>query len=395
MILSQMGISLGPLTDQSLIDKACSKTGLFDFGSDFSPDPLRLLLDACEREAHLTLVGRLAARHNILRLLANRLRLVENFKHFPAIAREDIRHPIFIIGLPRTGSTFLHNLLAQDPNNRAPLTWEVLSPSPPLDHLHANGDPHIARTEKLLQRFDWLAPRFKSIHAMGATLPIECVAIMGHAFISQQFQTTWHIPSYKKLIEDGDTRPAYTFHRWFLQYLQWRSPPRQWILKAPAHIFSLEDLLSVYPDALFLHTHRDPLKVMGSVASLGTVLRRAFSDQVDPQTIGVEVLQQWTKGIQRAINVREKEETVQNRFLDVYYQDLVGDPMRTIQRIYSHYHLELTEQAKAEMRRYLRKERRNNDIHRYSLASFGLTPEMVNVHFQTYTKRFHINPEPA
>lgn len=395
-ILRNMGIPLGHLTEDVLLERACSKTGLCDFGGDFSSEPLRLLLDACEKEAHLNLVGRLAARYNILRLLVNQLHLVEDGKRFPSIAREVIHRPIFIVGLPRTGSTFLHNLLAQDPNNRTPLTWEVLFPSPPPSYLPAKEDPRIAKTGKLLQQFDWLAPRFKHIHAMEATLPTECVAIMSHTFISHQFHTTWHVPSYQKWIEDGDARPAYAFHRWFLQHLQWQSPPRQWILKAPPHIFSLDDLLSVYPDALILHTHRDPLKVIGSVASLGTVLRSAFSDHVDPQAIGIEVMKQWTKAIQRAMNVRKKKETEQNRFLDVYYQDLVGNPMRTIQRIYSHCHLELTEQATTRMQGFLRKERsHNHSIHRYSLAPFGLTSEMVSAHFQMYTKRFHIEPEPV
>jgi len=395
-MLRQIGLPLGRLNEQALLDEACRQTGLSDFGDDSFRKSFQILFDAYQTEARLTLIGCLAVRYDTLRLLTNRLQLVEDRKRYPEIARQKIRKPLFIVGLPRTGSTLLHNLLAQDPDNRVPLTWEVMYPSPPPDRLAFKNDPRITKTEKVLRQFDRLLPEFKAIHPMGAQLPMECVAIMSYTFLSSQFQSTYHVPSYQKWLHAGDFQPVYTFHRNFLQHLQWRSPGVRWVLKAPAHIFALESLFAVYPDARIIQTHRNPLEVIGSVASLDVVLRGAFSNAIDYKTIGMEALKQWADAAQQAMHVRERAGTRCDRFLDIYYRDLVREPISTVQRIYQYFDLPFTRQAKDGMEKFLKENPKDkHGSHSYSLPQFGLSAELVTSYFNEYMNHFNLGPEPS
>jgi len=392
-ILQRVGLPLVCLDEQELIETACRTTGRRDFGDGSFREPLRILLRAYETEARLNLVGRLAARHDTLRLLANRLRLVADRQRHPDIAAQEIRRPLFIVGLPRTGSTLLHHLLAQDPANRVPVTWEVLFPSPPPERDSYAEDPRIAVAQRWLSRFDRLAPSFKSIHPTHARWPIECMAILSHTFASPQFQSMYAVPSYQRWLSYKDLRPVYAFHRRFLQHLQWRCPAERWVLKAPSHLFALDALLATYPDARIIQTHRDPHAVVASVASLDVVLRRVFSHRVTPHEIGREALQQWASAVERAMQIRARPDGAPGRFLDVYYTDLVRDPIATVRRIYAQCGLRLTDEVEARLRRFLAAHPKDqHGVHRYSLAQFGLRPEEVARRFQAYLARF--NPEP-
>jgi Sulfotransferase family len=392
--LRRAGLPLVQLDEQKLLDTACRETGLRNFGDGSFHEHLGVLLKAYETEAKLTLIGRLAARRDTLRLLTNRLRLVEDRKQHPAIAQQDIRQPWFIVGLPRTGSTLLHNLLAQDPANRVPLCWEVMFPSPPPALASLAGDPRIASTQKLLDRFDRLAPHFKIVHPMSASSPLECVSIMSHTFVSPQFQIMYSVPSYRRWLTDQDWRPVYEFHRQFLQHLQWRCPAERWVLKAPSHLFALDALLAVYPDALIIQTHRHPLQVVASVASMDTVLRRVFSHRVNLKETGTEALQQWAYGVERAMQVRNSDHAAPGRYFDAYYTDLVREPIAMVQRIYAHFGFRFTHQLETRMRRFL-VEHPNDQygVHRYSPAQFGLSIEAVATAFRPYLARFQPEPE--
>jgi hypothetical protein len=257
-MLNRLGLRLVSLDEQHLLDAARRATGLDDFGDADFREPLRRLLDALESEADLTLLGRIAAHRDLHGLLTNRLWLVEDRKQNPGIAAERIVAPIFIVGLPRTGSTALHHLLAQDPDTRAAQAWEVMYPSPPPTRATYETDPRIARAAGQLRWLDWLAPDFKTIHPVGARLPLECIAIMSASFLAARFQTTYNVPSYEAWLATQDMRPAYAFHRRFLQHLQWRAPGARWVLKAPSHVFAFDALLDTYPDARILQTTATP-----------------------------------------------------------------------------------------------------------------------------------------
>lgn len=393
--LTRTGLPLVSLDPEVLLDKACRKTGLSDFGDDFFCEPLRILLRSCEDEARLTLIGRRALWTDTLRFLTNRLRLVEDRKRYPSIATEPLRQPIFIVGLPRTGSTLLHNLLAQDPRNRVPWTWEVMFPSPPPEHGTRADDPRVLETASLLRWFDRLAPDFEAIHPMDATFPTECVGILGHTFASFHFRNMYHIPSYQHWLDQCDLRPAYDFHRRFLQHLQWRDPAERWVLKAPPHLFALKAIFETYPDAHIIQTHRHPASVLASTASLDAATRSAFSDDVDWKRIGAENLAHFSSHLQRAMSVRQTPGQWQARILDVFYQNLVHDSVGQIKRIYHHLGLPFSDEAESRMREFLvREPQHKRGVHRYTLEQFGLTRELVAAHFGSYINTFKLDPEP-
>lgn len=392
--LGGAGIIVPNLGEANLLDAARAATGLDDFGDSGFLEPLRLLLRALEEEAELTLIGRLSARSYVLELLSNRLRLTRDRNRFGEIGEQKINQPLFVFGLPRTGTTLLHGLLAQDPANRTPLTWEVMSPSPPPRREDFETDPRIEASEKRLAWVNRLAPEFKTIHPVGARLPQECIAITTHAFASIQFHTTWNVPSYQRWLDGDDLKGAYDCHREFLQHLQWRCPGERWVLKAPAHLFGLPALLATYPDAGLVQTHRDPLVVAASIASHGTVLRRAFSDHVDPALVASQWNGLWCEGLERAIEARAKGIVPPDRVLDLHYREIVADPIGSVRRVYDHFSLSLSEDAVNRMRSFLEANPKDkHGRHRYTLEEFGLDQSAEEHRYAAYMDRFSIERE--
>jgi hypothetical protein len=390
--LARFGHQPVSLDERSVLDQARQRAGLDDFGGDEFREPLRRLLASYESEARLTLLGRIVARVDTVSLLANRLRLVSDRSRYAGIAEQVIRRPLVIVGLPRTGSTALHHLLAQDPGNRVAQAWEVMAPSPPPERARYETDPRIARARRELHWLDQLAPAFRAIHPLGARLPLECLAITSYAFLSQRFHTMYRVPSYQQwLLAGHHARPAYEMHRRVLQHLQWRAPAERWVLKAPSHVFGFADLLRVYPDALIVQTHRDPLTVLASVASLTAVLRGAFSDQVDLAEIGREVTRHWADGLARVVQASRDGTVPPDRCFDLPYQELVADPLGAVRRIYEHFRLPLTTEATVRMRRYLgRNPKDKHGPHHYSLEMFGLDRDDLAARFRAYREDFEL-----
>ena len=393
-MLNRLGLRLISLDEQHLLDGARRATELDDFGEADFQEPLRRLLAALESEADLTLLGRIAAHRDLHGLLTNRLRLVEDRKQHPAIAAERIVAPIFIVGLPRTGSTALHHLLAQDPDTRAAQAWEIMYPSPPPMRATYQTDPRIARAAGQLRWLDWLAPDFKTIHPVGAQLPLECIAIMSASFLAARFQTTYNVPSYEAWLATQDMRPAYAFHRRFLQHLQWRAPGARWVLKALSHVFAFDALLDTYPDARILQTHRDPVAAVASVASLSSVLHRAFGRQRPPIRFGHEVTNRWTEGLERSLELRRSGRIAPERIVDVHRHELAADPMALVRRIYAQLDLPLTAATDARMRAFLAEHPRDGQgRHEYAPEPFGLDREDLARRFRAYSEHFGVRPE--
>ena len=392
--LRRLGFETVSLDERVLLEAACRETRLEDFGGDEFREPLRLVLEGLETEARLTLLGRVVARRDLIGLLTNRLRLTEDRRRHPSIADQRIARPFFIIGLPRTGSTLLHHLISQDPASRAPQAWEVMTPSPPPEAARYESDPRIAEAERKLGWLDWLAPDFKAIHPLGARLAIECIAILSHSFLSSRFHTTYRMPSYQAWLKKQDRTPAYVYHRRFLEHLQWRTRADRWVLKAPAHLYALDALLAIYPDALIVQTHRDPRMVLGSVASLTLNLQSAFAEPLDPAEIGREVLQSWSEGLERGMHVRHGGPAGTERFFDVNYQQLLADPIGTVRRIYAHFALPLTAEAEDRMRSHLHDNpQHKHGRHAYDLKAFGLDGPSLDQQFASYREFFGIEPE--
>lgn len=387
--VASVGIPLVRLDAEALVAEAQRRTGLTDFGDDRLQARLGLLLRSLESEADLNLVGRIAARQDLLRLLSSRLRMESDRRRHPEIGREPVHRPIFVTGLPRTGTTLLHGLLAQDPGSRAPLGWEMMFPSPPPRRILSRRDTRIARADRQIRWFHRLAPDFQAIHPTGALLPEECLVIASHCLESFQFQTMYFVPTYEEWLEQQDFGVSYRWHRCFLQHLQWGAPSRRWVLKAPAHLFGMEALLGSYPDAGIVFTHRAPLEVAGSLASLTVSLRSVFSDAVDPVAVGAEMTRRWSGAMDRALQARDAGRVPARQVVDVLYGDLMRDPIGVVRRIYESFDLELLPEAERRMRAWLGenpKDRRGR--HRYSLEEFGLDPEEERARYGAYAARF-------
>jgi LPS sulfotransferase NodH len=369
-----------------LIESSRRQTGLDDFGPGDFFEPLSRLLESCEREARLTFVGKTALRSDLIRMLSNRLLLERDRALHSAIGNERIVEPLFIIGLPRSGTTLLHTLLAADPAHRAPLIWEVMFPSPPTNEGMAR---RIRATRRSIGYLRWLSPKFRHVHALGAELPQECIGLTSLSLLSDQLDTMYRVPSYRSWYLKQDMLPAYQFHHRFLQHLQSRRNGRRWVLKAPAHMFALPALLSVYPDAAFVQVHRHPLKAIASVSSLVAILRSVFSDHVDPFEVGRDALQYWAETM--AAFLQQRDELRPERFCDVTYNDIREDPIAVVRRVYDHFGWNFTEDVDRRMREVLRNQpREENGFHRYDPAQFGLTEDEVASCFADYCRRFDL-----
>lgn len=388
--LERVGLEPVSLSLDSVLDAARRRTNLRDFVDLDFVGPLKILLHSYETESTPNLVGRLAARSYLVELLTNRLLLQRDRAADPGVAEQQIRAPVFITGLPRTGSTLLHGLMAQDPANRTPRTWEVMFPSP-LSRTGGDApDRRFARAVARLRWVDRLAPAFKTVHPLGARLPQECIAITTHAFQSIQFHTTHNVPAYQVWLDASDLTPAYAYHRRFLQHLQRTAEAQRWVLKAPAHVFGLDALLRVYPDARIVWTHRDPVRVTGSIASHGAILRAAFSDRIDAHAIAATWARIWAEGIERAMVVRGR--VGEDGFVDLFYDDLIRDPLAAVAALYERLGWELTPAAEAAMQRFLDANPKDkHGEHRYTLAQFGLDEDRVTEYFSTYHAHFPAN----
>ena len=370
-----------------LIETAKRRSGLDDFGEGGFFDALSRLLDSCQDEARLNLVGKIALKTDVLETLCARLQMERDRQLYPNIARREIREPLFIVGLPRGGTSVLHRLLGADPEHRCPLMWEVRSPSPPT---RVDEKRRVQSATQSCKFFNWLVPTFRHAHTVGAEVPQECVSLMTPTFLSDQFDAMYYVPAYRTWFFRQDLRPAYQYHRRFLQHLQFRRAARRWILKAPTHMFAMPALLSVYPDAVFVQTHRTPVDSMASVSSLVTILRSAFSDAVDPLIVCREAIDYWSETMKKFL--RERDRLANNRICDIQYDEIRREPIRAVRRIYEYFGWSLSHEAERRMRVLVASQaKRQSANHRYDLSQFGASADRVLSAFATYCQRFGLD----
>ena len=387
--LRRFGVEPPSLDVDGLLRAAQRRAGTTSFGEWDFAEPLERLLKSYHNEADLTTLGRITVRELLVSLLDNLLRMEAERAANPAIERQQIVAPVFIVGLPRTGTTHLHGMISQDPASRAPFTWEVMYPAAPVAT-----QQQIDRTRALTDaRLNWanrLAPEFMRIHPIAADLPQECIAITAQTFMSIQFHTTHNVPSYQDWFEEAPQDLGLDFHRRLLQHLQAKRPGNRWVLKAPGHLFALEGLLKRYPDAKIVHTHRDPLRVMASMASHATVLRRAFSDRANPRQIAADWADRWARALDKFLSVRDRAPPQQ--FLDVDFDAIEKDPLGTIERVYDFLGWPVTPEARAAIEAFLAANPKNkHGVHRYTLEQFGLSAAGETARFRGYCERFGIS----
>ena len=384
------------LNANALVARARAETELDDFGEDTWQEGLQRLLESLLAEARLSDVGVHVAAAMIVGDLARRLRVTDWHNRRPKIGDAPINAPVVIAGQPRTGTTILFDLLAQDPRFRVPLTWEVAAPHPPPETATYRTDPRIAAAQAARDMSELLNPGFQAIHPSGAERGQECVAITSGDFRSILFGTVFRVPSYMRwMIDEADLAPAFRYHRRFLQLLQWRHPGERWLLKTPAYLWCLPQLFEAYPAAMIVHTHRDPLKVIASTASLSEHLQRMASGATGIPELAEEWCDYIVAGNDRAVTARESGAAPTAQAVDFHFRTLMADPFAAIHELYERLGIVLAPEADQGMHRFLAQNPADkHGTHRYTFSATGLDPVVIRERTERYAEYFGVQQEP-
>jgi hypothetical protein len=391
-----MGHDIEALDVDGVLQEATARTGgLEDLGDGPFVEPLGRLVDSLAADGRLNDIGRLISNERMLLHTVNRLRYVDDRGRFPEIAEQTIEKPVFIIGMPRTGTTILHDILACDPRSRAPLTWEVMFPSPPPEAATFTTDPRIAECAATFPDRDMQLPGFDAIHPMGPQLTQECVVMMGETMCTPLFHNQFRVPGYEDWLDnEADFGPVYDFHHRQLQHLQARHAGDRWVLKTGAHLWGLDRLLETYPDARIVFTHRDPVKSMTSYSSLTTIVRRVGSDEVDPLEVAGDWIERLRRVLLRGIEIRQAREYPDAIFYDMYFPDFIADQFTEVEKIYEALELPMTGEGADAMKFFIDDNPPGkHGIHRYSPEEFGVDPATVRSEFRTYIDHFGLVEE--
>ncbi len=382
-----------PLEMNNLLSGAIRRTGLEYAADQQCEESLEFLIDACNSEACLSLIGRIATRQHLLELLETRFRLIDQWRRTPEIMEQAIHPQIFITGLPKSGSTFLHRLLAEDVTNRVPRVWEVMFPLPSPLHGTNAADPRIKSADNRLRWLRWANPDLVMAHPVGALIPQECGAILGYSFASNVFLDMFSIPSYETWLRNRDMTSAYEFHQRFLKHLQWQNPARRWALKSSDHVHALDTLVKIYPEARIVFLHRDPLKVLQAASSQMSLLKNVFSRRINMRQLGAYETRNLNDKVKKILEFRATHGELEDRFMDVRYLDLATDPVGTVRAIYERFDFNLFIEDESRMKAFAAAERNKTRFDSFSLADFILGPEQRSAHFDLYCERFRVERE--
>jgi len=371
-----------------LLQRAQAATSLADFGDDSFREGMEILVAAIDAEARLTDVGRAAYDAQLVDLLANRLKVEHWYRLHPEIDEQEIVAPLIGLGLPRTGSSALSCMLAEDPAVRSIRGWEAQEPCPPPETATQYSDPRIAKAEAMMERRARMFPRMQMMLPSTATTPTECQTFMAYDFKSQLFQAFVHVPSYVEWLNyKADLVPTYRYVKRVLKILQWRCPPRRWRLKNPSHSLFIDALAQVFPDARFWMTHRDVANVIPSVADLYFELTKAFAEQVDKVWLGKMTADFCELGMRRMMAFRDAGND--HRFFDIYFAPFQKDPYPILTRLYAWLGEELTSTTLERMEAWRRNSPRDkHGSHTYDVAEFGIDAGQLRRRFAFYSDRY-------
>ena len=372
-------------TAGDLQSSATRLVGLEDFGDDEYVEGLEVLLESYAADAGLTPFGNKVHRASVRGALAARLVAEAGWKQHPASAEVPVRQPIFVTGLPRTGTTALHRLLAEDPAHQGLELWltEVPQPRPPRATWAEN--PVFQAIQAGYERHHVEHPEFMGLHHMAADQVEECWQLLRQSLRSVSFECLAHLPTYSRWLSTQDWTGAYARHRRNLQLIG-LGDDRRWVLKNPSHLFALDALMAVYPDALVIQTHRAPSTIVASVCSLNEQASAGWSDVFRGEVVGADQLDLWARGADEFLTARTRHNPAQ--FCDVHYEDFVADPIGTVSAVYKHFGLTLTPEARAAMTLVHEESRTGarKPSHRYQLADFGLSAQEVDERFAGYLR---------
>jgi hypothetical protein len=386
--------ALVPLDEGSLLAAARAETGLDDFGDDLWREPFGIFCGALDDEADLHLVGRIMARDDVVRALVNRLRVHDTIGRNPEILDEAVTSPVLVVGTGRSGTSILHELLAQDPAHRVARTWELLHPCPPPERATYATDPRIAIADQQYTFWNLVVPEYRTMHDNGGDVPNEDPMIDALQFASDHFMGSYPIPTYTRWLSRSDPAPVFRAHRRFLQLLQWRCPGERWVLKSPSYLAKLPAFFAEYPDAYVVLTHRDPLAVLPSLVSVMATLRWMHSDTVDVDAVVRSAVAGTAIAMDLVMRWRDDGTIPDDRIVDVRFDELMSDPWRTVRHVYDRTGGTLTPGAEAAMRAYLEAApRARHGRHGYTFADTGLDPVETRARFAAYQARYDVPSE--
>ncbi|MDG3012815.1 sulfotransferase [Rhodococcus sp. D2-41] len=372
-------------TIEDLHASATRMTGLSDFGADDYTEALGVLLESYERDEDLTPLGSKISRVFLRGALVARLLSEAAWQANPGHADVAVERPIFVTGLPRTGTTALHRLLTVDPSHQGLEMWltEMPQPRPPRETWASN--PVYQAIENRFSQHHVEHPEFMGVHFMSAAEVEECWQLLRQTFKSVSYECLASLPTYSNWLQGQDWTNAYARHKKNLQLIGLHDQDRRWVLKNPSHLFALDELLDVYPDALIIQTHRPPSTIIPSVCSLAEQATEGWSDKFRGEVIGRSQLELWARGLEHFNTVRAKHDPAQ--FIDVDYHDFVGDPLGTVEKIYSHFGIGLSDDARTAMGAMHDESRTGSrkPAHRYTLEEYGLTDGEVRERFAGLT----------
>ncbi|MGB1051705.1 MAG: sulfotransferase family protein [Chitinophagales bacterium] len=384
--LNRLGFPIYNLDARSIVKKAKKDANYAGEVSNELIVGLEQLVHSINKESRINAFGSIALKGLLKRTLTSRLKVEQSLYDNPDILQSKITAPVFIIGMPRTGTTILHSLLHEDVNHRSPLAWECLLPSPVPEPSTFSDNPQLNTIKKEFGQLFKLVPDFQKKHHMTAESPQECIGITALDFNSFQTCAQVYIPSYLKwFAEESDQLQTMRFHRRFLQYLESGGVrSERWLLKTPVHMMRLSALFEVYPDARIIMTHRDPAKVVPSAASLISSVRSLYSDYEDPARSGMEQLDFWKMSFDRFMADRAQLNK-ENQILDLHFNDFVQDQMACVDKIYSYFDWSLDDASRSKMKDFLASNPKGkHGSHEYCLEDFNLTQSQVSEEFKEY-----------
>lgn len=379
-----------PFYAEDLMAAASAATGLKDFGDLGFVKGLEVLCESLRTEANLHEGGVIGQGQELLRLLVNRLRYIEDVRKHPEILDEKIIAPIIVVGLPRTGTSKLQRVMSGDPSVQRLDVWRLLNPAPFPDETPGNPEGRIAFAKVVEDTFRTQFPGWMARHPMEAEEPDEELFIMEMSFESTVSAMLARAPTFYEYSMNCDPRPTYKILFEMLQYLQWQdggSKGRPWIMKSPVHIGYLDILFDFFPDATVVHCHRDPVKTVPSFATTIHELRKTSTNDIDPVEVGHEWFDYWARLTDRYLAVRDKLPL--DQIVDAKFEEICDDPLAVIKRIYQKAGRDLTPEAVAGCKEYDSRRPANHwGEYSYTVEEYGLDAQTIRARFAEYLKLF-------
>lgn len=371
-----------------LLAAARDKVGLTEFGDDWFLEPLETLVSALNEEAQLSTLGRDLTSRRLTGLLADRLRMRALQRQHPEILEIEPVVATEICGLPRTGSTLLHRLLAASPKLTSTLSWETSYPIPFPDE-GADAAERKRRAQERMRIFLEYSPEFGDIHTIEWDGPEEDVILVDRSFTSMSFESFYHVPSYGNWLRTADQGKAYDELRQWLQILQWQQPARaetRWVLKSPHHLTATDTVLDTFPDCTIVMTHRAPARAVPSYASMVHTISAQYSDAGDPKTIGRYWSERFAALLRDFAEVRARRP---HRFVDVHYETMLTEPVAQAERVLTELGLAADAADVASFESHMDRDRRERHAaHSYSAQDYGLSAEQLESDFAFYTREY-------